>query len=39
MTQAAAPITTAPLLVVDQVTRTYQLPREKLWHKPPLFTI
>jgi len=25
-----------PLLVVDQVTRTYQLPREKLWQKPPL---
>jgi len=26
----------APLLVVDQVTRTYQLPREKLWQKPPV---
>ena len=25
-----------PLLVVDQVTRTYALPREKLWGKPPL---
>ena len=25
-----------PLLVVDQVTRTYTLPREKLWNKPPL---
>jgi len=25
-----------PLLVVDQVTRTYKLPREKLWQKAPL---
>jgi len=25
-----------PLLVVDQVTRTYQLPREKLWQRAPL---
>ena len=25
-----------PLLVVDQVTRTYVLPREKLWGQPPL---
>ncbi len=24
------------LLVVDQVTRDYQLPREKVWAKPPL---
>ncbi len=28
--------TTAPLLAVDQVTRTYQLPREKLWQSAPL---
>jgi peptide/nickel transport system ATP-binding protein len=26
----------APLLVVDQVTRTYKLPREKLWQAAPL---
>ncbi|MCB2004627.1 MAG: ATP-binding cassette domain-containing protein, partial [Rhodoferax sp.] len=26
----------APLLVVDQVTRTYKLPREKLWQPAPL---
>ena len=25
-----------PLLVVDQITRSYTLPREKLWNKPPL---
>lgn len=25
-----------PLLVVDRVTRTYKLPREKLWEKAPL---
>ncbi len=40
MTQTirAEPIATAgdPLLVVDQVTRTYKLPREKLWEKAPL---
>ena len=27
---------TAPLLQVSQVTRTYSLPREHLWVKPPL---
>ncbi|MCP5281195.1 MAG: ATP-binding cassette domain-containing protein [Rhodoferax sp.] len=31
----AAQAADAPLLVVDQVTRTYQLPREKLWSQPP----
>jgi oligopeptide/dipeptide ABC transporter ATP-binding protein len=31
----AAQAADAPLLVVDQVTRTYQLPREKLWNQPP----
>jgi oligopeptide/dipeptide ABC transporter ATP-binding protein len=31
----APQVTDAPLLVVDQVTRTYQLPREKLWSQPP----
>ena len=25
-----------PLLAVDQVTRTYKLPREKLWQTAPL---
>jgi len=28
--------TPLPLLAVDQVTRIYHLPREKLWQKPPL---
>jgi peptide/nickel transport system ATP-binding protein len=27
---------TAPLLQVDQVTRSYVLPREHLWRKPPV---
>ena len=27
---------TAPLLQVNQVTRTYVLPRERLWGKPPV---
>ena len=27
---------TAPLLLLDQVTRTYVLPRERLWGAPPL---
>ena len=36
MTQGIAPDESAPLLAVEQVTRTYHLPREKLWQKPPL---
>ena len=28
--------TSDALLVVDQVTRTYALPREKIWQRPPL---
>ena len=35
MTTSARSTEDAPLLVVDHVTRTYQLPREKLWQKPP----
>ena len=27
---------TVTLLAVEQVTRTYRLPREKLWQKAPL---
>ena len=27
---------TAPLLQVDNLTRTYNLPRERLWEKPPV---
>ena len=27
---------TAPLLRVNHVTRTYSLPREHLWAKPPM---
>ena len=34
-TQAQPPVG-EPLLVVDKVTRDYQLPREKLWDAPPL---
>jgi hypothetical protein len=26
---------TAPLLVLDQVTRSYAAPRETLWQAPP----
>ena len=39
MTHGAAMIhagASEALLVVDQVTRTYALPREKLWGRPPL---
>lgn len=36
MTQGTARDDGAPLLAVEQVTRTYNLPREKLWQKPPL---
>ncbi len=36
MTPGTAASPSDPLLVVDQVTRTYKLPREKLWQAPPL---
>ncbi len=32
----APAVTTQALLTVDQVTRTYTLPREKLWQAPPV---
>ncbi len=35
-TAPATGTTNQALLVVDQVTRTYQLPREKLWQSAPL---
>ncbi len=35
-TQPAAGMPTDALLVVDQVTRTYLLPREKVWQSPPM---
>ena len=36
MTNTGASPSPPPLLVVDQVTRTYALPREKLWGDAPL---
>ncbi len=35
-TSGTAALPSDPLLVVDQITRTYTLPREKLWRAPPL---